>query len=299
MAARTLVEELQSRAPYKEGSIADLLRKTKLVASKLGLQDAVSWVDAELNGYPEDAKVPEYRKVRGQLKANNGYCWIPAIVDNESMYDVFTSRWLPYSIAELESLSESKDLLSISWPDHLARKCFPGATQVSIFFSPTALKGVIDRVRTMVLDWALSLEAAGIMGEDVSFTPEEKQKAASTPSINTYHFHAPAAIGNIGSQLDRVAVNVSQQVNSGLPIEKVAEFVKQVNQVRDMLQLEYTAGEQLSAALNEVTNELEKPLPDDSRIRACLKLVQGIVEKTAVSIASSGILKIIGNLLDG
>jgi hypothetical protein len=46
---------------------SDLLRMAKAIATKLALKDVSEWIGNELNGY-SSAEVPDYRKVRGQLK---------------------------------------------------------------------------------------------------------------------------------------------------------------------------------------------------------------------------------------
>jgi hypothetical protein len=45
--------------------------------------------------------------------------------------------------------------------------------------SSSQLTPIIDRVRSTVLDWALELEAKGIMGKDMTFTPDEQNRASN------------------------------------------------------------------------------------------------------------------------
>ena len=55
--------------------------KAHLIASKLKLHDFDTWVQSELNGYSygDKDKIPNYRKVKGTLKAFNPYRgWISA-----------------------------------------------------------------------------------------------------------------------------------------------------------------------------------------------------------------------------
>ncbi|MBA4043590.1 MAG: hypothetical protein C0471_04105 [Erythrobacter sp.] len=64
-----LVEELQRDALDTNVRVDQLLRKVKLAAVKLGLSDALLWVDEELNGYQDREELPDYRKTRGQTIA--------------------------------------------------------------------------------------------------------------------------------------------------------------------------------------------------------------------------------------
>lgn len=77
----SLVLELQRDALDKSVSTTDLLRKALVVARKLKVTDLVEWLTHELNGYPEGADVPEYRKLQGELKVHNPYHgWMPLMM---------------------------------------------------------------------------------------------------------------------------------------------------------------------------------------------------------------------------
>ena len=53
----------------------------------------------------------------------------------------------------------------------------------SIELSGAQLQGILDLVRTTVLEWALKLEEDGMLGEGLSFSTKEKERASS----NTYN----------------------------------------------------------------------------------------------------------------
>jgi hypothetical protein len=63
--APSVVEQLQAAAIDPRIKVSDLVRRAKLVASKLGLGDFERWADAELQGYPAGAVIPAYRQARG------------------------------------------------------------------------------------------------------------------------------------------------------------------------------------------------------------------------------------------
>lgn len=64
-----IVLELQQEAISKESDILNLLRKAYLVARKLKLNEFENWINNELNGYENMDKLPDYRKIRGEVKA--------------------------------------------------------------------------------------------------------------------------------------------------------------------------------------------------------------------------------------
>jgi hypothetical protein len=80
--------------------------------------------------------------------------------------------------------------------------------QFSRHVPSTAMAGIIDKVRTIVLKWALELEKQGILGEGMTFSDAEKQKATS-PSISIQNFMGEMRV-NTGSTDNSVnTVNIS------------------------------------------------------------------------------------------
>jgi hypothetical protein len=186
----SIIEQLQAEALDPRASVSDLLRKAKLVASKLGLGDAKSWIDQELNGYgsTKDDDFPEYRVVHGQPRARNLVtgAWMPILIKpsrDKTVLRLCTMRKVGQSIGELEHLVSggNKGELYMEFEPELAEQVARGAgvqrTEMGIFVSLSVAAGILDVVRTKVLDWALRLEAAGVKGDGVSFTSQEKALA--------------------------------------------------------------------------------------------------------------------------
>lgn len=67
--------------------------------------------------------------------------------------------------------------------------------------APSQFQRILETVRDVVLEWSLKLEEEGIVGEDMTFSKKEQNKAASVTNV----FHAPVT-GNFG---DIVANNVN------------------------------------------------------------------------------------------
>src|SRR5579883_247515 len=68
------VHNLQKAIVSGQKSLAQLLRETKLIAAKLGLEDVEKWVDLELTGYPDEVDPPTYRSfTTNHLEVRNPY----------------------------------------------------------------------------------------------------------------------------------------------------------------------------------------------------------------------------------
>ena len=73
------------------------------------------------------------------------------------------------------------------------------------------LASIIDTVRTTILEWALKLEAEGIMGQGMTFSEEEKRKAAVSTEIHITNFQG--VLGDVADSI--VTQNLQMTVRRG------------------------------------------------------------------------------------
>ena len=77
----SIVIDLQNEITASECDVVRILRRAHVIAVKLSLKEFDQWISYELNGYPNQDTCPDYRKVRGVLKAFNPYHgWIPTLI---------------------------------------------------------------------------------------------------------------------------------------------------------------------------------------------------------------------------
>ena len=198
-----LTEQLQADALDPKYPVSDLLRKVKVTAVKLKLPNVDAWVASELNGY--DGPVPKYREMVGVPKAlepRRGN-WIE-IVAPADMMEMISVMPLPLPLANIEDLliNAAGPNFVITFPPKVVESlCQLTGVQLGtmgLHVPRNSYAGVLDRVRTLVLEWALELERQGIMGEGLSFNDEERRRAAAVP-INIGSITGPNARLNIGS----------------------------------------------------------------------------------------------------
>src|SRR5574337_809128 len=184
----SLVLELQMAAMSPREKVADIVRKAFVVATKLQLSAFKEWCESELRSY-DDKPVPAYRRIRVELKAwnPNRRGWIPVMIPEAEIMEKLTTREVRQSIGELEHLYDTRSedsFLEIPLPHWVIQTLFRGAAELGII--PTSLVGhgqlygVIEAVRNCVLEWSLDLEAKGVLGEGLTFTSEEVEKASHT-----------------------------------------------------------------------------------------------------------------------
>ena len=106
----SIVLDLQSEVTKSDCDIVSVLRKSHLIAAKLGLTDFDKWILCELNGYQDGDVIPDYRKIRGTLKAFNSFRgWISAVMHDKELEDEICSIPVRSSVSEIISLYSQKD----------------------------------------------------------------------------------------------------------------------------------------------------------------------------------------------
>lgn len=201
----TIVEQLQTDSIDQGVAVSTLLRRVKLAAVKLRLPAVEDWVELELSGYTGD--VPDYRVIYGRPKAFNPYRgWIP-IHGEQTFIEMLSKVSVLQSLPSIESLLESKKettfyiAFSAGQMAALHRMSEFAYPEMGRDVTRGQLADIVEKVRTLVLEWALELERQGIMGTETGFQPEEKNRAEDS-SVNIH-------IGSIGTFTGSLKSDVS------------------------------------------------------------------------------------------
>jgi hypothetical protein len=291
----SIVIELQQDALGKKGSITDLLRKSFVVARKLRIADFEEWVTHELNGYEDSKDIPAYRQITGSVKAWNPYHgWQPVFFPNSELQEIFTKRVCGQSIAEIESLlgagPETQSLQMPFTPEYeqKLRQSIKFNTEITLIVSSTTLVRIIDAVRTIILNWSLKLEADGILGEGLAFSPQERETAKKT-SYNINNF-----FGSVQSPQIQQQTSQSYQFMMGDKVEMKAvfEFVESILRQIDFLNLKQESTQELLADINTIKSQAESPRPKHSIIVEGLGSIRRILESAGGGVAAQLIMQL-------
>ena len=191
-----LVLQLQQDIRRSRGSVTELLRTAKLISAKLGLSDISEWIKCELEGYTRN-EFPPYRFISGGtlqiLNPVNGW-------QTAGHYREPIPTGQP--ISQLETLSNEKTAV-LQPPRHIK---VAGAVESMdymvnqfsqrILISGTQIRGILEAVTEKLLDWSIELEQRGILGENMSFQPEEKA-SAQNQTFNIQQF--TGVLGNVSN----------------------------------------------------------------------------------------------------
>jgi hypothetical protein len=156
-----------------------LLRRARVLASRLSNQDFVAWIRNELDGYPADAELPKYRVLSVDARAHliiGMYQLQRASVMASQIPEKFrvwaTTTFFRGSVSEIASLvaaDKGKSSLQCPWPQEIALhyggagygdgrsavQCLRAWQEISV----ASLVGVIETVRNRLLEFVLQIEA--------------------------------------------------------------------------------------------------------------------------------------------
>jgi hypothetical protein len=236
-----LIEEIQRSALDHGEPVVSLLRKMKLASAKLKLGELERWVDQELNGYT--SKVPEYRILYGQPAAWNPINgWIP--VQASAQWMELLSRAV---IAQ--GIGGIADMISRPTDGYLHLPLPPENVEIfnqvsnfqtaklSVQLSRGHIVGILDRVRNMVLDWAIEMERQGVAGEGYSFNAEEKAQAREVMTTITIGSIGNLA-GNLGTGNKSGNITSTTTINDASIFETLASAIAtQVHNVNEQQRL--------------------------------------------------------------
>jgi hypothetical protein len=185
------VINLQKAIVGGQQSLTQLLRQTKLIASKLNLEDIEKWVDLELKGYPDDVEPPDYRTFAGgDVQIHNpmrGWLFAGQLNQQGKAHEPI-SQIEDFSKEETILISLNKNLpvqsrlpMAADWPQRIT-------------IAGTEFKRIVEGVKDELLRWTTELEKRGIKGEGMDFNEQEKQSATH----NTFNIQKFTGIlGNV------------------------------------------------------------------------------------------------------
>lgn len=291
----SLILEIQQEAIAKDCNISSLLRKAKVAATKLKQKDAVLWITNELDGYTCDYdELPNYRRTHGVLKLKNPYHGlIPYIIQDERTEELLTRTPFTDGIGTLEKLlvgQEKGQMLHYKMAP-IARnfilESLEAPMEPILLVSYSQIETILNRVTSLVLDWALELESRGILGEGMSFSPQDTKRASeATQTIIAQN------IGNIGntSGSSRTDVKIESSGKQQIDQRQLSHLVNQARQASDLLP------DDLRNGTRSLLDEIDQAKSEDEKRKKLLSL-RNILEGATGNVAAQGIIQLIASIL--
>jgi hypothetical protein len=290
----SIILEIQATATSAQPDTAVLLRKAKLAATKLNESQATSWISSEMDGYTcHPDELPSYRRLYGELRARNPYNGlIPLETRNAELEQALSFAPVFQGIASIEDNLRSQDDDAVIQYTLGSKKKKWLYEHMNLPLEPvlqlhrSQLVGLVNAVVSKILDWSLELERAGVLGEGMSFTMDEK-KSASPITQNFFGSN----IGQVGVMHDSARVQIgSQSAAHHLDQQALIKFMNEVELAKSLLPREIQ--EDVSQHIESLRNE-----PSEAGQRKLLVSLRSILEGAAGGVFAQGIIVAIGSML--
>jgi hypothetical protein len=298
-----LILQIQEAALDSKASVTDALRKAKIACVKLGLADFGQWVDQELNGYMEMdvSNLPQYRKLHGRPEANNRYRgWQPIIFSSARQQTDVSFSPIGMAISAIEESipkDETNRMGGFSFPyppemAHELRAAMNWADDLRIKLEISQILGIVSAVRNILLDWTIEMEKQGILGENLTFSSDDRQKSASLTAQTVNNIN----IGQVGSFVQSAQdTTVQGGIDSTMTLSHRAhDLVQQIEQLLPVSNLSPPVERDTRKALEELKQATNSASPDGGRIRtglASLKRVLAPAGETLLKLAVDAAVK--------
>lgn len=291
-----LVPELVNAAIDGSVSPSDLLRRALVVARRLAVPDLIDWISHELNGY-YTGEVPHYRRVQGQLILENPINGPIPLFAPPDMAEQLSDFEVRQSVPELMQLAQNKTDIYSHFPanvEHglmlMIREANGVAMRPALRFSTVQVQGVIEVVRSRVLEWALDLETKGVLGEGMTFTQQEKQ------TVQQQHYH----FGDVSSSQIQIGSNSSKQTQTQTCGDDMAALSALIELLREAIQQGHVVGEmreELHAELATLQAQATSPKPKWAVIKATAGSIKAVLENVTGSVLAAQALPYLTALL--
>jgi hypothetical protein len=300
---KSIVRQLQLEASNSETSVVSLLSKAKIIAVKLELNDFLSWIKNETEGYniKTSDELPPYRVVGGHLRAFNPFHgWQPIIFQDSKIENLLSTKGVTQSIGELESIYRSSKTgkpLCISINSEATReiiKAIKVEVEIRFFVDRSEVAGILDGVRNSILDWSLKLDEMGILDKDLDFSDDDKKRVLKKKNLSQINI-----IGNFTGNIGDISKNksVSVGINQEISIKEINNLLKQIKKYSSKIKLNKGNRKKFNKTVSDLDEELKKDEPEQSRIINILKTLKNILESAMGSILAYGIIEMIQKMI--
>ncbi|MDH4206529.1 MAG: hypothetical protein OEV45_13470 [Desulfobacteraceae bacterium] len=256
---------------------------------------AQQWIEKELNGYGESENIPDHRECSGQVRGWNPYRgWVPVIFADPKEGEFLSKRKTGQSFAELEELIKGNgknSYIHMPFSQEVQKKLSKGfgfQTNVSLFVSRTVILGIVEAVRTIILNWALKLEEEGILGEGLSFSKKEKEAAIHSPQNITYFF------GPVESPQIQQGSPKSSQISGSLSldIKAVNEFITKLKSDVQSINISQNEKKEIDSEIRTLEAQIDSTKPKSGIIKESRQSIRRVLEGAGGGVATQVLLEI-------
>lgn len=228
-----LLRTIQDGAVSTAVPVGDLLRRCQVLAARLAVPELGAWVRHELNGYPNDVTLPDYRVLHGLAMGHftgpfgSGIrnAILPANNLPKGLRHWTSTALFRQPIAALEEIARNpkQDHIRCAWPGDLVALVQQDfyeqlvLAQAWLSISRPDIVGAVETVRNRILTFALEVEHL--------VKPDDPDDVRQTGGTLSHVFHT-IVYGNVGN-IAQASTNVTQ--NSGVAAGDLESLLREVS----------------------------------------------------------------------
>jgi hypothetical protein len=152
---------------------------------------------------------------------------------------------------------------------------------------------ILDAVRQRVLDWALKLEADGILGEGLTFS--QKEKTLVTQGGDTYNITAHNVVASMGHVSEHATVSVTQ-TNQGVDVGQLRALLESLRQT--LGETAFKGREDVEESLAKLDEEAASAEPRKSAVLKYLETAKGFLGKATSFAGKEAALHLVDHFVD-
>jgi hypothetical protein len=156
-------------------------------------------------------------------------------------------------------------------------------------------------VRNTVLDWSLKLESSGVLGADMTFSDEERQRVPepATPAPVAYYAQNQTVIHSMQqSQVQQATTDSTQTFVQAPPdLTAVTAVITRLREQLDAFNLSAEARGEVEADIATIEAQVKSPRPRFAIIRETMHSIRAVTEQAAGSVVAAGLLAELTRLL--
>jgi hypothetical protein len=283
----SLIEQLQMDAVDRDVRTSDLLRKALLVASRLDIPGVPEWINKELSGYELKDEVPIYRTLHGRVMARTFRGWIPVQFPTSELQAKVAEQSVYQSVATIEDiLSEDGDPRINFSPEsqQILQTMFQLETEFTCVHSRPSLAAILDEVRNRILRWSVQLDNAGVKGNGLTFTQQEKKVAHNIVVEGVLNV---GVLGDVHSVTNIAAGDHARAGNIGS--EEIQQLIAAIEPHVSAASLLADEKDEFRGALADLRKESARDKVAEGKVRAILRRVLRTASRIGDHVLAAGI----------
>lgn len=306
----SLLASLRENVLDESQSLAGLLRKCLMLGAETGSDSLRQWARLELSGYPEDAPLPDYRKITGaviSVDSQSGNTWMTGQLISRIQIPPEAREYVPEELyfrqpmEELARLAESNGVTLGSPGLAMAQSIWNGKLNmfqkiVSMHYklSSSVVSGILGQVRTRLVDVVADLTASTPLRE------LPNKSAVDAAVLERIQVTGDNYNTTINAANGPVAIGAGATAKAGLTVEEVLELLQEAKQqADDNRDIEPEIASEFRDAIQELQDVVQRQEPQRDeverkvgKLRSALDKIGDTVLTTSAASATSALLQL-------